>query len=240
MERRTKVVAVAALLLAIIGGLYGARLAARILMGPLAGLDHFVSAPKPHVSESKPVIEETIRDIDLNAPAPTIGSAGPKPAAPGANRALTFSLNSVEAPAESSQELVITGALELILGSAENGELHMVLTLGNEPDLETLASSLGLSDSQKARIAALMEWRRGALDALTDAEKIDAERVQKIEDFYRAALDLELDQNQSRQYSASRSMVLRFNTTRLKLTEALQNQAQEGTQEFPVELEKKK
>jgi len=207
-------------------------------MDPLAGLERIAASPKPHVSPDEPVIEETLRDIDLDATgaAPKTGSAGSTPgAAAKANRALTFSLNAGETPATQDEGQVVEGVVELLFNTIGDGEFQAVITLGDEPNLENMASTLNLSDSQKARIAALMEWRRGALEALTDAEKADPERVQKIEDFYRASLDLELDQNQSRQYAASRSMVLKFTAARLTAVQALEKDVPAEKPRFTIE-----
>lgn len=231
MTRRSNLVAVVALLLALVGGLWGARHAARTLMGPLAGLERLALSPKPHVSEPEPVIEEMVRAIDWDAPAPASGGGGsgsnPSRTAK-AGRALTFTLDSGEALTEENQIELKEGVVQLLVAAIGEGEFQVSLFQGDEPDLENMASTLNLSDSQKARIAALMEWKRATLEALSETEKADPERIKKIEDYFRAALDLELDQNQAREYAKSRSTVLRFNAVRLKAVQAIEKDATES------------
>jgi hypothetical protein len=223
-------VAVIALLLALIAGMWGARLAARNLLVPLAGLDRLDFSAKPHVSEPEPVIEEMIRAIDWDAPAPapSTGMARSNPSTTArAGRAFTLSMSSGEALAVPKETEIRAGVMRLVFESVGEREFQAVLILGDEPNIETMASTLNLSDSQKARISALMEWKRATLEALTDAEKADPERIRKIEDYFRAALDLELDQDQARQYAKSRSTVLRFNVVQQRAVQALEKDATE-------------
>ncbi|HTF56057.1 MAG TPA: hypothetical protein VK661_02215 [Planctomycetota bacterium] len=228
MGRRSGIAAVLALFLALVAGLCGIRLAARNLLAPLAGLERLALSLKPHVSEPEPVIEELARGIDWDAPASGggMGRSNPSRIAK-AERAFTLSPGSGELPLEANDLELKAGVVRLLVAAIGEAEFQVSLFEGNEPNLENMASTLNLSDSQKARIAALMEWKRATLEGLNETEKADPERIKKIEDYFRAALDLELDQNQAREYAKSRSTLLRFNTVSLRAVQALQQDATE-------------
>lgn len=198
MNHRSRVATTAALLLFLLVSVLAVRGAVRGLTAPFEGLERLAQSRKAAPPQLEPTIEETVRAIDWDAPAPE-----PQVRAAGAG----------------STPAVRAGGLLAVVARREPVELSYQLTLraiaadefvyfgaiGNEIDIDSLASTLKLSDSQKARIAGLLEWRRWWLDGISDADKANAESMKKFDESFHEAVKMELDQDQAQAYQKIRS-----------------------------------
>jgi hypothetical protein len=165
-------------------------------------LERLAQSRKAAPLQQEPTIEETVRAIDWDAPTP-----GPL--------VRQADAESKPAPADSSDvkegDILFlsdkgkAGEFSLTLRVLASDELASWVVVGNEMNIDSLASTLKLSDSQKARIAGLMEWRRWALDMMTDAQKGDAEGMKKFEESFNEAVRMELDQEQAQAYQKMKS-----------------------------------
>ena len=190
MTHRSRVVTPAILLLFLLAAVVGVRTAVRELASPFEALERLARLPKASAPDPDSEFAEAIRQIDWEEVAPTVMAAGS-----GSNSARASVYASKPAHTLLVGEVLRLAAKQVVLDrTLLELDLSVTFTLSNDLTLDTLAASLKLSESQKARISELMEWRKWSLDALTEAEKSDSERMKKIEDWYHEAMKRELDQ----------------------------------------------
>jgi len=205
MNHRSRVATLAVLILFLLVSVLVVRGAVRGLSAPFEGLERLAQARRAAPPEPERTLEETVRAIDWDAPAP-----GPPV------RKATAAVNSGEVLAvlDRGKAVQLEFAITLRVGTGE--ELVSWVSIGHEIDIDSLASSLKLSDSQKARIAGLMEWRRWWDDRLTDAQKADAEGMKKFDESFHEAVRMELEQEQAQAFQKmrpSRVQLLEFRGT---------------------------
>jgi hypothetical protein len=182
---RLRTIAACAILLLLM--IFGARLIGRELAAPFNGLDRLARFDVPPAPPEEIEFPDAIRAIDWDAPA----------AAPAPKAKSKPALAPLTAAAEMSAPVLLTriaAEVKLYFGQ-------------EEPDLETMAASLGLSDAQKSRVSGLLEWRTWSLDALAVIEA-DQESKDLVNEMFRDAVKGLLDEAQRGKYEASRSSQL--------------------------------
>ena len=176
---------------------FGARGIARDLAAPFEGLEKFAKSRGEAAPEPANESQEPIRNIDWDAPA----YVAPAPHA-------NFKVKSIPTldfsrawRVEAGEALVEISLRQMAEVELKPLRVALVLKIG-EPDLETLASTLNLTESQKALVAALLEWRKGSIDALTQANG-DEDSKERINGSFREAVESLLDPDQARKYKES-------------------------------------
>ncbi len=206
---RSRALTAAGLLLLLLAGFLGMRAAARSLAAPFEGLERLAHMPKSPAPAAESEFAEAIRTFDWDAPPPTVMAVRSKTKLkPVAKTALATSAivrAELALTLRSSVQVMELRALEL------EGD-RVLVNWVSDFDVETLASKLKLSDTQKARIAALMEWRKWSLDSLTAKEKGDARRMKEFEEGFQAAVAMELDQIQAKDYEKLKSTGARLSS----------------------------
>lgn len=199
---RSRTLTAAGLLLLLLAAFLGMRAAARSLAAPFEGLERLAQGPKSPAPAPESEFAETIRTIDWDAPAsgPAVRSA----------RAKSMPAATPSRPASAIVRAELSLTLRASIQVMELREIEVegeraLLTWVCDIDVETLASKLKLSGTQKARIAALMEWRKWTLDSLTAKEKSDPRRLKELEEGFQAAVAMELDQVQAKDYEKLKS-----------------------------------
>ncbi|HKS16116.1 MAG TPA: hypothetical protein VJU16_02330 [Planctomycetota bacterium] len=171
----------------------GARRVGRELASPFEGFERFARTTKAPVVDPDAEFLGAIQAIDWDESIPAVAE---NPAVPDALKVLVPT--SRETP-RLAATLLASAAYTELLATRIAVDVKLYFGVPREPDLESLAASLKLSDSQKARISDLMEWKRWSLESLAGVEQSD-EMAKTIEDGYREAVKMELDHAQARDY----------------------------------------
>ena len=191
---------------------FGARGIARDLAAPFEGLEQFAKSRGEAAPEPVNEFQEPVRNIDWDAPA----YVAPAPRA-------KFKVKSIPTLDFSRAQRIDAGEVLVEISLRHLAEVEftplrvaLVLKVG-EPDLESLSTQLNLTESQKAMVAALLEWRKGSIDALTQANG-DEDSKERINGSFREAVESLLDPDQARKYKES-SKPLTDLAVRASLTE---------------------
>ena len=180
---RSRVLVLAAVALLLFAVIIGARHALKRVGGPSVGVQRLAKQiPAP---ETDPQAES-----DSDDPVPPLApKAGETPPV------LPDGQKQAAIPAPATQPEGRGLSISISLGSDGSGNFHF----GFAPeDMVTLLSDdLKLSESQKARVAAWAEWKSKAVEALSEPERADANRIKQIDDAYREGVKSELDQTQA-------------------------------------------
>jgi hypothetical protein len=170
---------------------FGARRIGRELAAPFEGLERFARWGGSPAAPEESEFSEAIRAIDWDAPVVLT------PSVPKTKSARKLEVAPV---AEVLQDLATDSLVRMI-------SLSLVVGLGSEePDLDTMTASLGLSDDQKARVAGLIEWRKWSIDSLTRINA-DPESKDRVNELFREAVKGLLDEAQALKYADSSSVL---------------------------------
>ncbi|HEU4338819.1 MAG TPA: hypothetical protein VFS19_02020 [Planctomycetota bacterium] len=203
MNARVRITTFATLALFFLALVLGARFAVRQIAAPFDGIEHFVRMPRAPAPMAESDYGETIRKIDWDAPVAAAPAAKVKGSTRTAPQVSPARLERIAA----GEYLIRAAAVELKEGTHElvfTDVSFTLLSLGHEPDLEALTSALKLTEAQKACVAALIDWRKGAIDALTDLKAKD-ESKERINESFREAVKSLLDAAQAKKYEEMKS-----------------------------------
>jgi len=227
MNARFRIATLATLALFFLALVFGARLAVRSFSASFDGWERFARSPKTPVVEPGSEFSDAIQEFDWPDP-PAV--AAEDPAQPDALRVLATA--SKESPGLVAALLVNTGYTEL-QPIRIAVDVKFYFGLAREHDIDSLAASLKLSDSQKARLSNLIEWRKTMLDALAGIEGSEESAKAVIESF-RTALEAELDPAQAQAYQKMKEPGAGIDLLRSLASEAL-NQAKTRTSPLVIQ-----
>lgn len=181
MNDRLRVLTLAGLLLFLLSTALALRHAGREIAMPFEGLERLARTPRAPANET-PEFTESVRTVDWDAAEYRRAKPNPKSVSKSSFRTATRADVQFK---PTLRQLAATQLVSLVLA-------------GDVNDLESLASTLELSASQKERISILLEWRTWSLEA-------DPERAKAINEGYDAAVALELDRHQAEKYQEMKS-----------------------------------
>jgi len=204
---------------------FGARGIARDLAAPFEGLEQLAKSRGQAAPEPVNEFQEPIRNIDWDAPA----YVSPAPRAKFKVKSLPTLDFSRAWRVEAGEALVEVSLRQLAEVELKPLRVDLVLKVG-EPDLESLSTQLNLTESQKAMVAALLEWRKGSIDALTQANG-DEDSKELINGSFREAVESLLDPDQARKYKESKTPLTRL-AVRASLTEVGSRNASQTMRDY--------
>jgi len=208
----------------------GARRVGRELAAPFEGFDRLATARPAVVAKEPPEAGFEI-DVPLVEVEPSRGSDD---APPIENRVARAGGGT---PPRSTNDLHVEKTrlrlAQPLASQLANYRVEMTISLWSELDVESLASPLNLSDSQKARLSNLIEWRKTMLDALAGIEGSEESAKAVIESF-RTALEAELDPAQAQAYQKMKEPGAGVDLLRTLASEAL-NQAKTRTSPLVIQ-----
>ena len=220
MNARSRITTFATLALFFLALVLGARLAVRQIAAPFEGFEQFARMPRAPVPSLEPDFAETIRKIDWDAPvapaAPAARVKGSVRTAPQVSATRLGRIVAGETLLDAAIEKLTERSTELVVTSFS----FQVVAQEQEPDLESLTAALKLTESQKASISGLIDWRKWSIDALTDL-KADEESKERVNESFREAVTSLLDAAQAKKYGEMNSGALLVPQTRGAVTLAL-------------------